>query len=336
MSSSFSYLDNQNKKFRVTVSVPPFVASTSTFMVTVNPIPSFCIIHKITLLASAMPSTTTVNLTVLNDGAGWAAASGNYAKLPFIEGSASAVMASNIAEFQWSSGLEYRDSYRTNCLYLNISNNSFTAGDTFTVIVEGVQAAPYSLSDCDTTPLIGDNTWRILRVDSSNNVYDLTQQLTRNGNPYGLGSTLENSESFTAFGAASDYLYIGSQRAWSSAMFLVPSYSQNRTAVTFANTADGSTWNTTTSVQDNTSNGMNTVSSLSYSGVIKVTSWSAAAPVKLSFDPMTIAENNYNDFTQNIPRPGGWFNNPARYWLRMKFSSITPSTLKLAGIVPVR
>ncbi len=336
MSSSFSYLDNQNKKFRVAVSVPPFVASTSSWMVTVNPIPSFCRIDKVTLIASGMPSSTTINLTVLNDGAGWAAASGTPAKLPFIESTGSAVMASNIAQFQWTSGFYYRDSYRTNCLYLNFGNNSFTAGDTFTVIVEGEQMAPYSIADNDTTPLIGDNTWRILRVDSSNNVYDLTQQLTRNGNPYGLGSTLENSESFTAFGAASDYLYIGSKRAWSSAMFLVPSYSQNRTAVTFATTADGSTWNTTSNIEDNTSAMMNTVSCLSYSGVIKVTSWSGAAPVKLSIDPMTVAENNYNDFTQNIARPGGFFYNPERYWLRMKFSSITPSVLKLVGLMPVR
>jgi hypothetical protein len=336
MSSSFSYLDNQNKKFRVTVSVPPFVASTSSWMVTVNPIPSFCRIDKITLIASGTPSSTTINLSVLNDGAGWAAASGNPAKSPFIEGVSSAVMANNLAQFTFTGGLYYRDSYRTNCLYLNFANNSFTAGDTFTVVVEGVQMSPYSIADNDLTPFIGDNTWRILRVDSSNNVYDLTQQLSRNNNPYGLGSTLENSESFTAFGAASDYLYIGSQRAWSSALFLVPSYSQNRTAVTFATTADGSTWNTTTNIQDNTSNIMNTVSSLSYSGVIKVTSWSGAAPVKLSFDPMTVAENNYNDFTQNIARPGGYFNNPARYWLRMKFAALTPSALKLVGILPVR
>lgn len=335
MSSAYSYLSNQNRKFTKTVTVPAFQTSTTNWMVTVYPIPSFCRIDKITLVASAMPGSTTVNMTVVNDGAGWRAASGNSAKAPFIVGTGSATMAANVATFTFSGGLYYEDSYRTNCLYLNFSNSSFANGDTFTVTVEGVQMAPYKLEHVDTSPFLGDNSWRILRLDANNNCTDLTQKLSRNGNPYGLGSTLENSESFTAFDTASDYLYIGSVRPWTSAMFLVPSGSQNATAVTFA-TYDGSTWNTTTNIQNNTTAAMNTVSTLSYSGVIKVTSWSGAVASRLSIDPLDDLYNDYEDFTLNIPRPGGFFYYPERYWLRMKFASITPSDLKLVGIIPVR
>jgi hypothetical protein len=195
--------------------------------------------------------------------------------------------------------------------------------------------SPYKVEENDTTPFLGDNSWRILRKDASNNCFDLTQKLMRNGNPYGIGSTLENTESHLSFDTASDYLYIGSVRPWTNAMFYVPSYAQNSTAVTFA-TYDGSAWNTTTSIEDNTSAAMNTASSLSYSGVIKVTSWSGATPARLSFDPLDDLYNDYEDFTQNIPRPGGFFSYPERYWLRMKFASITPGDLKLVGIVPVR
>ena len=244
-------------------------------------------------------------------------------------------MAANIATFTFTDGLYYEDAYRTNCLYLNFSNSSFANGDTFTVTVEGIEMAPYKLEHNDTTPFLGDNSWRILRRDANSVTTDVTQKLTRNGNPYGLGSTLENSESFFGFDAAADFLYIGSARPWTNALFLVPSGSQNSTAVTFA-TYDGANWNTTTSIQDNTSAAMTTASSLSYSGVIKVTSWSGAVASRLSLDPLDELYNDYEDFTQNIPRPGGFFYYPERYWLRMKFASITPSDLKLVGIIPVR
>jgi hypothetical protein len=335
MSSAYSYLSNQNTKFVKTVTVPAFQTSTTSWMVTVHPIPSFCKICKITLISSAAPGSGTINLSVLNDGAGWRAASGNSAKAPFIVGTGSSTMAANIATFTFTGGLYYEDAYRTNCLYLNFSNSSFANGDTFTVTVEGIEMAPYKVDHTETTPFLGDNSWRILRRDASNNITDLTQKLMRNGNPYGIGSTLENSESFLSFDTSSDYLYIGSVRPWSNALFLVPSGSQNSTAVTFA-TYDGSAFNTTTSIQDNTSAAMNTASSLSYSGVIKVTSWTGAVPSRLSFDPLDELYNDYEDFTQNIPRPGGFFYYPTRYWLRMKFASITPSDLKLVGILPVR
>jgi len=336
MSSSFSYLDNQNKKFRTTVSLPGFQTSATSWMATVHPVPSFCKIEKIVLTASAAPGSAAINMTILNDGAGWSAAANDTAKAPFIVGASSANMANRIASYSFTDGLYYEDNYRTNCLYVNFANSSFAEGDTFTVTVEGTQMAPYKLEHVDTTPFIGDNTWRVLRVDSNNVCTDLTQQLTRNGNPYGIGSTIENSESFVAFDTNADYLYIGSARPWSSAMFYVPSYSANSTPVTFAQFAGGTTWTTVTTVQDNTSAGMTTSSSLSYSGVIKVTSWTSAVPTKLSFDPMTVLQTSYDDFTLNIPRPGGFFMNPERYWLRMKFASITPSDLKLVGIVPVR
>lgn len=335
MSSAYSYLSNQNTKFSKTVTVPAFQTSTTSWMVTVYPIPSFCRIDKITLIASAAPGSATINMTVLNDGAAWRAASTSATKAPYIVGTASASMAANIATFSFSGGLYYEDAYRVNCLYLNFSNSSFANGDTFTVIVEGVQMAPYKLDHVDTTPFLGDNSWRILRRDANSVTTDVTQQLTRNGNPYGLGSTLENSESFLGFDTASDYLYIGSVRPWTNALFLVPSGSQNATAVTFA-TYDGSAWNTTSSIQDNTSAAMNTASSLSYSGVIKVTSWTGAVASRLTIDPLDELYNDYEDFTQNIPRPGGFFYYPQRYWLRMKFSSITPGDLKLVGIIPVR
>ena len=335
MSSAYSYLSNQNTKFTKTVTVPAFQTSTTNWMVTVYPIPSFCKISKITLISSAAPASGTVNLSVLNDGAGWRAADGNTAKAAFIVGTGSSTMAANIATFTFTDGLYYEDAYRTNCLYLNFSNSSFANGDTFTVTVEGIEMAPYKLEHNDTTPFLGDNSWRILRRDANSVTTDVTQKLTRNGNPYGLGSTLENSESFFGFDAAADFLYIGSVRPWTNALFLVPSGSQNSTAVTFA-TYDGANWNTTTSIQDNTSAAMTTASSLSYSGVIKVTSWSGAVASRLSLDPLDELYNDYEDFTQNIPRPGGFFYYPERYWLRMKFASITPSDLKLVGIIPVR
>lgn len=335
MSSSFSYLDNQNKKFRTTINCPGFQTSAASWMATVHPVPSFCKIEKITLSASAAPSTAAINLTVLNDGAAWRSAANDSAKAPFIVGTASVNMANRIASFTFTDGMYYEDSFRTNCLYLNFANNSFAEGDTFTVTVEGTQMAPYKLEHIDTTPFVGDNTWKILKVDSNNVCTDLTQELSRRGNPYGLGSTLENSESFVAFDTAADYLYIGSARPWTNAMFYVPSYSANKTPVTFAQYT-GTSWSTVTSVQDNTSAGMNTSSSLSYSGVMKVTSWTSAVMTTLSFDPTTVLQVEYDDFTKNIPRPGGWFANPQRYWLRMKFSSITPSDIKLVGIVPVK
>lgn len=335
MSSSFSYLDNQNKRFRATFAASPFVASTTSFMVSCHPIPSFCKIEKITLISDGSPSTAAINLTILNDGAGWRDASGDDAKAPYIVSTASANFATGMAVFTFSGGLYYEDAFRTNCLYLNFANNSFTAADSFTVIIEGVQMAPYATADYDSTPFAYDNTWRILRVDANNVCTDLTQQLRRNGNPYGIGSTIDNSESFLTFDTSSDYLYIGSEKPWSEAMFYVPTYSQNNTAVTFAY-YNGSTWVTKTDIQDNTSNAMNTASSLSYSGVIKVEAWTSAVPTTLSFDPLTVLQTDYDNFALNIPRPGGFFINPKRYWLRMKFSSITPGDLKLVGILPLK
>jgi hypothetical protein len=334
MSSSFSYLDNQNKKFRATFTGAPFTTSTTSFMVSCHPIPSFCRIDKITLISDGSPSTAAINLTVLNDGAGWTAASGNDAKAPFIVSTASANFANGMAVFSFTGGIYYEDAFRTNCLYLNFSNNSFSNGDTFTFIVEGVQMAPYTVADYDQTPFAYDNTWRILRVDANNVCTDLTQQLRRNGNPYGIGSTIDNSESFVAFDTASDYLYIGSEKPWSKAMIYVPSYSQNQTNIAYTY-YNGSTWVSKT-VLDNTSDGMATPSALTYSGVIEIENWTSAVPTTLSFDPLTVLQTSYDNFALNIPRPGGFFINPKRYWLRLKFSAITPSDLKLVGILPLK
>jgi hypothetical protein len=335
MSSAYSYLANQNRKFVTTVNVPAYSTTASDWMVTLYPVPSFCKIDKITLTSSGAPSSSTVNMTVLNDGAAWGAAT-TALKPPFIVGTGSATMANYLASFTFTNGLTYRDASRTNCLYLNFANSSFSNGDTFTVTAEGTQLAPYNLEDVDTTPFVGDNSWRIIRKDASGEGHDLTQKLTRNGNPYGIGSEVDNSESFIAFDTASDYLYIGSVRPWTKALFVVPSYAQNATAATFAY-YNGSAWVTTTSIEDNTTASMGNVnSSLSYTGTIKVTSWSGAVKTTLDFDPLTILQEDYDDFTLNIPRPGGFFYNPERYWLRIKFSTITPSDLKLVAILPVR
>jgi hypothetical protein len=338
MSSGFSYLDNQNRRFSQTVSVPAYVTATNSWMVTVHPVPSFCKIEKITLRASGDPSSSTVNLIVSNNGAAYKAVENDDdAAAPYIVGTGSATMGGNIAVFSFSGGLYYEDSFKTNCLYLFFVNNSFTAGDTFTVTVEGIQMSPYKVEHTDATPFLGDNSWRILRVDANSNVFDLTQKLTRNGNPYTIGNTLENTEGHLVFESTSDYLYIGSKRAWNKAMFYVPQYAQNTTAPTFQKLV-GTSWVTMPAVQDNTSAFMGTTaySSLSYSGVINVTAWTSVTPTNLSFDPLTSLQEDYEDFTQNIPRPGGFFYHPERYWLRMSFAGTTTADIKLAGIVPMR
>lgn len=338
MSSGFSYLDNQNRRFSQTVNVPAYVTATTSWMVTVHPVPSFCKIEKITLRASGDPSSATVNLLVLNNGAAYKAnENDDDAAAPYIVAAASATMASNIAVFTFSGGLYYEDSFRTNCLYLNFNNSSFNVGDTFTVTVEGVQMSPYKVEHSDVSPFLGDNTWRILRVDSNNNVYDLTQKLSRNGNPYTIGNTLENTEGHLVFENTNDYLYIGSKRAWDKAMFYVPQYAQNATAPTFQKLV-GTSWVTMPAVLDNTSSYMGTssYSSLTYSGVINVTAWTSVVPSKLSIDPLTSLQNDYEDFTLNIPRPGGFFSHPDRYWLRMSFTSTSTADIKLVGIVPLR
>lgn len=337
MSSGFSYLDNQNKKYSRTVTVPAYQGTTSSFMVTVYPWPSFSRVDKVTLNTSAAPGSASTNLTVLSDGAAWRMSNTTASKAPYIIGTGTASVANNIAQYTFSGGLYCEDNYRVNCLYLNFANSTFNSGDTFTVNVEGIAMAPSEVIDNDRTPFIYDNTWRVLRVDGAGECTDITQQMMRNGNPYGLGDTLENSESFLTFDTSSDTLYIGSTRQHNGFMVYVPAYSQNNTVATFyLSSSNKSGFTTTTSIQDNTSAGMGITSSLSYSGVIKITSWAGSGTSNLSFDPLTTLKAQYDDFTLNIPRPGGYFMHPERYWVKIKFNSITPSDIKLCGIVPIR
>ncbi len=337
MSSAFSYLDNQNKRLSRTVTVPAYQGTTTSFMVTVYPWPSFSRVDKITLNTSANPGSAATNLTVVSNGAGWRLAGSTAAKAPYIIGTSSANVANNSAQYVFSNGLYCEDDYRVNCLYLNFANSTFAAGDTFTVNVEGVQMAPYELEANDTTPFVYDNTWRVLRVDGSGTCTDITQQMMRNGNPYGLGSTLENSESFLTFDSASDTLYVGSTRQFNGMMVYVPSYSQNNTRATFSYcTGIGFTTFNGTAIQDNTGAGMGVTTSLCYSGVIKVASWAGAGTSTLSFDPLTALKLQYDNFNLNIPRPGGFFLHPERYWVKMTFASITPGDIKLCGIMPIR
>ena len=333
MSSGFSYLDNQNKKYIKQVTVPSYLASTTSFMVTIYPWPSFSCLNKVTLRSSAAPGTASTALTVLNNGAAWRAGVGASVKAPYVVGTSTASVANNIAEFSFSNGVYVEDAYRTNCLYLNISNSTFQAGDTFTVIAEGTQMAPTHIVDNDQTAFIKDNSWRILRVDAAGECTDLTQKLMRNGNPYGIGSTLNDSESFMSFDTASDTIYIGSTRQFNGAMFLVPDGSQNNTKATFS-VCTGIGFTTTSNIQDNTTAGMSTTSSLSYSGVIKVTSWAGAGTSGLTFDPLYALKSSMDNMSNNIPRR--MLYHPDRYWLKISFASITPSDLKLVGILPIR
>jgi hypothetical protein len=333
MSSGYSYLDNQNKKYVKQVTVPAYIASTTSFMVTIYPWPSFACLNKVTLRTSAAPGTASTALTVLNNGAAWKTAASTATKAPYVVGTATASVANNLAEFSFSNGVYVEDAYRTNCLYLNISNSTFTAGDTFTVTAEGTQMAPTHIVDNDQTPFIRDYSWRILRVDAAGECTDLTQKLMRNGNPYGIGSTLNDSESFLTFDTASDVLYIGSTRQFNGAMFLVPDGSQNNTKATFS-VCTGIGFTSTTSIQDNTSAGMGVTSSLSYSGVIKVTSWTGAGTSSLTFDPLYALKSSMDNMSNNVPRR--MLYHPDRYWLKVNFSSITPGDLKLVGILPIR
>ena len=338
MSSAFSYLDNQNKRYSKTVTVPAWQGTTSSFMVTVYPWPSFSRVDKVTLnTVGPAPGSASTSLTILNDGAAWRLTNSTAVKAPYIIGTATANVASNLAEFSFTNGLVCEDTYRTNCLYLNFANSTFSAGTTFTVKVEGVALAPAQTIDNDRTPFIYDNSWRVLRQDASGVCTDITQQMMRNGNPYGFGNTLETSESFLSFDTASDILYVGSTRQHNGFMVYVPQYSQNNTEATYylSNSAQ-SGFTTTTAVQDNTTAGMGITSTFSYSGVVKITSWSGSGTSTLSFDPLTTLKNTYDDFSQNVPRPGGFFMHPERYWVKIKFNTITPGDIKLCGIVPIR
>jgi hypothetical protein len=146
MSSGYSYLDNQNKKYVKQVTVPAYIASTTSFMVTIYPWPSFACLNKVTLRTSAAPGSASTALTVLNNGAAWRSAASTAARAPFVIGASSVNVVNNIAEYTFSNGVYVEDAYRTNCLYLNFSNSSFTAGDTFTVTAEGTQMAPTPVS----------------------------------------------------------------------------------------------------------------------------------------------------------------------------------------------
>jgi hypothetical protein len=335
MSSGYSYLDNQNKKISRTVTVPAYQGTTSSFMVTVHPWPSFSRVDKITLNTSAAPGSAATSLTIISDGAGWRLAGSTANRVPYILGTSSVNVANNIAEYSFSGGLFCRDAYRTNCLYLNFANSTFAIGDTFTVKVEGIETSPVEIFDNDTTPFIGDNSWRVLRVDSAGVCTDITQQMMRNGNPYGIGSTIDNSESFLTFDSASDTLYVGSVRQFNGMMMYVPSYSQNNTRATFSYcTGIGFTTFTGTAIQDNTGAGMGTTTSLCYSGVIKIANWTGAGTSSLTFDPLYALKDSMDNMSNNVPRRNLY--HPSRYWVRVNFTSITPGDIKLVGILPIR
>jgi hypothetical protein len=91
---------------------------------------------------------------------------------------------------------------------------------------------------------------------------------------------------------------------------------------------------TTNNIQDNTTAGMSTTSSLSYSGVIKVTSWAGAGTSGLTFDPLYALKASMDNMSNNVPRRNLY--HPSRYWVRVNFTSITPGDIKLVGILPIR
>lgn len=221
------------------------------------------------------------------------------------------------------------DLYRTDCLYLKISASSITAGTIFKVLAVGETRYPNDLDAIDNTPWEQDISMKTFVAKSDGTVRDFTTELKAGDNIYG----------FPVLSASSDWLYIGSFRAF-DALYFDKGDDNDAVGLSDIEYWNGSAFTNLLDANmiDGTSNNdSGSLKHLVYSGVLRIVAPNDWVPADIDADPMKAiyaeAEANYNQYPDKLIHNQVVVHDK-RYWIRIQANSGLP--LKLSRILRVK
>ena len=315
-----SALRNLNQVVSISGSTTATASAATLIALTLRKWPAIANLQRMTITANNDVAAVTV--TVVSDVAQYLAASGN-AKAPYVYAVGTGAISNGRMEIDFGN-VETLNTQGLDFIGVVIQASSIATGTTFTVTMRG-QALQASAT---TGSYMADNTFRVLQVTTAPLTTDITQNITGRGNPYGIADT-DLAQTFPALQSATDYLYIGSTKQFSSLAFYIPGYAKQPAGTTLvAQYWNGSTWATAT-VYDNTSDQQASPSTMSCSGLlefnISANSWVLS---QVATDPLYVYVQG---IISGANPPQTLVACPPRYWVRLQVTSLN-GTLNIATL----
>jgi len=331
MSGIFSPITNEHRYFESSINTTPIGTglTTSDIWVTV-PFVNFGKVSRIILTAhnGVGSSSYTGNVTVglLKDGA-----ASRLTNSPVVGVANSLSVDSRCGVFEFHDTY-YEDIYRTRKLYVRINGSiPFQQGLYFNVKVGGTQQQPYWNREWETNYIKPYKGTRIYRQLSNGSIYDLSSELSQNGDPYTFGGSVDTTKPYTVLSNSSEYFYIGSDEKFDTVYFDIPTAYRIGAGNTIVAKEywNGSAWAPMTKVNDNTSNGQypNLVNftdstGFNFSGALNWITPSDWSVYNLPNDPMVLLRNGINTGAVlpiyiGVVRP--------KYWIRFSVPGLTQS-----------
>jgi len=205
--SYITAIENQNRVIRSRGVSTATQADATEIYATLNDWPVRATLDRVRVTANQSFSDLTIS--ALTDGAGYRAAVGAD-KSPFIIdqiNDSSDDSTRSVVDF---GGIYIENQFDTKHLHLMISAAAIAEGTVFTIVAEGHEELPRTRIDGPHSGTGFDRTFCVLRAPAASDAIDMTAEAMRNKNPYGLFA------GFVAFADATDYLYVGKARSWST------------------------------------------------------------------------------------------------------------------------
>lgn len=295
-------------------------------------------IERIRVYSSTSSNINVSSITILANGAHSRVGANNLDDFIYYDPTTYSVASATdySAYYSINPPLYYQELYCRPYLYVKVTLASNATADYYYCTAVGRKAATdnsYVRSDVTGIEITKDYRVLIAKNQSGSggtggNIYDVTLPAIKNGG--------NNTQHFN-LSSSQDYVYIGNSKKIDHWEFVVGTASTDAGALN-GQYWNGTDWTTFTILNNTSSDGTN---SMRYSGVVEGSGLGSSSWVstKLTFstnpklpdDPATIYENQIINGTI---RPGNFFGNPERYWVRFNVSSIN-DTAVISQILPV-
>lgn len=295
-------------------------------------------VERIRIFSSTSSAINVSSITILSNGAHSRVSSNAVDDFIYYDATTYQVAAATdySAYYTINPPLYYQELYCRPYLYVKVTLATNTTADYYFCTAVGRKAYTdnsYVRNDITGVEKLSD--YRVLAGrnqtgtgGTGGQIYDVSGIAIKNGG---------NNSTHFGFGSTNDYIYAGSSKKVDHWEFVVGVASTNAGALN-AQYWNGTDWTSVTALDNTSSDGTN---SMRFSGITEAlgigsSSWvktklDFSVNAKLPNDPATVYENG---IIAGTIRPGNFFGNPERYWMRFSLASIG-DTVALGSLLPI-